>query len=264
MKKIFLTVLAVATSAMMFADLHFGVEAGYDYFNTVNSSKMQGTKLKESDGMSGFHVGANIEYGFWEQGAHGLSATAGLNYQFLGEELMDKEDIKEAKQEWKDQGFKNPVVSDFGHVHSFNLPLHIKYNYQINNDWGIHAFTGPQFHFTFAICETYKDYATMDGKKTGAIREENVITGKWKETIWRDGDKNVEKGTRDAHGHWFDASWGLGVGASWQNLSLSLSYDFGLRNHAADQNKKAKERDKGDYVRQRNDCLQLTIGYRIF
>lgn len=265
MKKVLLSLMAVAVCGTMMAkEYHFGVEAGYDYMHGVHMTNVDGLDAFHNyDGMNGFHVGGTFQCDFLD-GNNIPSVTLGLNYQFLGEQLLTKKEIKNGKKAWTDFGYKNPQVTDFSSIHSLQVPLRARYTH-VFGDWQVFAFTGPQLGFMLGSCETEKDYATKSGKKDGAYGYMNAVTGYTHTITWVNGDKTEDRDRMDKdmrYDEWFELSWGFGVGAAWKNISLNISYDLGLVNHASETEKNFKQVDDKYYYNLNRNCLEVSVGYR--
>lgn len=86
-------------------------------------------------------------------------------------------------------------------IFSLNIPVNLVYKFNINEDISIDPFFGIDLRLN--------------------------LSGKYKETYSYDGEKETEsysifKG-EDAYKR-FQAGWHIGVGATWKNLNLSVSY----------------------------------------
>lgn len=275
MKKILLSVLAVAVAANMMADgldFHYSIEAGYDYQKAYEKLKGGHSLTKEQredaapygfQDMHGFHVGGMVEMDFTgvTPAQHIIGLEYGLNYQFLGHEYYLTKDGKDEKKEivdrLKDMGGKNIRVSNFSHQHALQIPIHFKYTYQINDSWSVFGYTGPQLKFV--VAQSLDEIVTckIDGEKYGEHISENLITGKIKYTAWEEGEKESESEDidKDLRNSCFDMTWGFGFGAGYKDFSLNLNYNIGMINRQSKDMKEAL-----DAFRQ--DVLSVTFAYR--
>ncbi|MCQ2343243.1 MAG: PorT family protein, partial [Paludibacteraceae bacterium] len=249
--------------------------------------------------MDGFHVGGNVQLDFMD-GPHIPSLIIGLNYQFLNNNLYNtNKDLKKAKEEAiedfkkmqeEDSKFSDLVLKSDITMHTIQLPIRAQYAYQINSDWRVFAFTGPQLRFHVAMTQSREESMKYDGKKTGAKEMADYISGREKMVEWADGKQaseeyipNFSKGTakvitiidgeketnemdidkdgKDNLMQWFDMSWGFGVGCAWKNLSLNISYDLGMMNLATT-NAQKRAKDLNKKLNMNSDALAVTIGYR--
>lgn len=297
-----MTIFAAAMAMSMSAVTpHFGIEAGYDHGSARISTDMPDFHVKDIQDnfkMDGFHVGGNVQLDFLD-GKHIPSLVIGLNYQFLRNDLTQtNKEMKEAKKVFMDEynamkdelKLSNPIFNASYTMHTIQLPIRAQYAYQINNDFRVFAYTGPQLRFHVALQQSYEESMKIDGKKNGGKEMENIISGREKAIGWEDGKQyseeiipNFSKGTakiiliedgektteemeidkegKDELMQWFDMSWGFGVGFGWKNLSLNISYDLGMMNlmPKSEQNA-AKELNKKLILN--SDALAVTVGYR--
>ena len=258
MKKVFITMFAVALAGSMMAEksFHFGVEAGYDHswleeaslaIVEVGGSRTEVATDTAMNFMDGFHIGPTFQVDFLS-GKHIPSITLGLYYQFMTAQhwQMSNEDFSTLKSTFAEAiesiGGTN---ASFGYnnmySHAIQIPLRVRYTMNITDDWSWFVYTGPQFTITCALyAESHATYK-MDGKLNGEEETYSQMTLIEKTTTWTNGEKSeVEAGgiEDDVKGTWadnrwrgFDISWGLGIGAAYKNISINVTADLGLMSH---------------------------------
>ncbi|MCQ2183994.1 MAG: PorT family protein [Bacteroidales bacterium] len=273
MKKILLTVLAIAVSMSMMAQKNFriGVEAGYDHGTYLMKGKnLFDGKDSQMVGFNGFHVGPTFQYNFNVLGGNqSLSLTAGIYYQYMRDDVMAIESnkerkellkkFKEIKQELAKDGLKNIHLGEYDINHVIEIPVRVRYTYDINNDFKAYGFTGPVFDIYASRTLVQEEYYTYEGKRNGEKTVMNYADGSAKATAWDEGKKETmtEEGDKDHRIlNSFDMAWGIGAGVEYKGISLSLSYDFGFLNHLNKDYIMSKEK-----VTINNGMLKIGVGY---
>ena len=151
MKKLILT-LALAAAAAVCANAQIVVGAGYDGGTTKSTYTSGSTSLTESDNYAGFYVNAMYNYNI----GNGLGVQAGIGANFYG-----RKDVNDA------------VVATYTIKYTsieLAIPVLVNYKYQINNDFAVGAFVGPEFGFD-----------VMDNSKTTNDKNSDVITTNYME-----------------------------------------------------------------------------------
>ncbi|MBR5384638.1 MAG: outer membrane beta-barrel protein [Bacteroidales bacterium] len=122
MKTVFKTILAAAAvfvSLNVFGQSPFSVTAGYLNVREEMSLSYSGDSFSETTGLNGFFAGVGYEMTIG--GVENLSALGQLVYAYCGN---------------KENGIS-------GSYHNVNVPIRVKYTFDVSDQIGIFAYAGP-------------------------------------------------------------------------------------------------------------------------
>lgn len=205
MKKLFLLVAVTALTATV-ANAQLGFDAGY--VNSANRLK-EGNEIEKQNAMHGFFVGAHYDIGLFS----GLSIQPGLNYSYMGNRESISESGVTVKTSWRE--------------HFLNVPVDVKYTFDISNDLKVFAFAGPRV--VFGLSGVTKVSAKIGGEE--ASLSYNLYSGNITTTGFDLSDfVDPEDFSSDGMLSRFDLQLGLGAGAQFRAFSLKFGYDWGLIN----------------------------------
>lgn len=191
-------------------DTGFGVSFGWA--NSVYRTTEWSTDEVERDpALNGFYLGVTKDFTLIR---HALFLQAGLYYTYLNDE-RNKELAAGIK-----------VIGDRTE-HLLNLPVRVKYSYQITPKIGVFAYAGPTFVAGLSSNLKYRAKLTEDhsvaasyGYYTGKVKSDDLPAAM---QTWFDEQKPQSKYNR------FDILMGGAIGAEFfKVLEVHLGYDWGL------------------------------------
>lgn len=208
-------IIAVAASGLLLTlDLSAknGVEVGY--LNSTYRSKPASGEVTKSDPMSGFYVSLVKDMRLFA----GLSIQPGLYYSYLN--TSEKEEIPAFN------------LSSSYTEHALNLPIHIKYTFDIVPAFGVYVFAGPtlslglaantKISFTGEALNSTMTFDATYNSYTGKIKSENIP----EETLGQ-----INQYLPQSQMNRFDVLMGGGVGINLVKfVTVKGGFDYGLLN----------------------------------
>jgi len=185
MKKINQSILIVALIALSISAnaQRVGIEVGY-----VNSSENTETG---SDAVNGFQVGPMAEINL--QG--NLNLQYGLLYTYL-----------------KDSYSPDYGLYDTYTGHFLDVPIRLKADFPVTNNFSFFAFGGPNFQL--GLAQNTEEVTEFDN---GDVLVENF--NRYENDYDDNGEPDLNR---------FNLQFGVGGGIQFQNIQLKLGYDWGL------------------------------------
>lgn len=229
------TVVAAAFAAS--ASAQISVSAGYGLMTQTGKSLIGDMDEDEDEGnvnLSGFYVNGSYEWKFLKKDWGTLALQPGITYQF-GADVDRKEDsgIK----------YRTSVTE-----HYLDVPINVRYTYDLNSDIKLHAFAGPVL--SFGLASIYK--VKVEYEDVWAVNRLNLYNGKYSVKS-SDESYNAKDDYGDSGYSFFDLKLGIGFGVTFkERYSANIGYNFGLLNRTA-------KVDAG-YV-SHTHVLQVGIGY---
>lgn len=213
--KRFVKIIAVAAVGMLSAlnlPAKNGVEVGY--LNSTYMTKTDSGESVKSEAMSGFYVGLVKDMRLFA----GLSIQPGLYYSFLN---------STSKNEVPMFNLTNSYTE-----HGLNLPIHIKYTFDIVPAFGVYVFAGPTL--SLGLAATTKMSVTGDvlGNQVNGSVQYDSYTGKLKsDNISEENMDRINEYMPDSRMNRFDVLMGGGVGLNFINfITVKGGVDYGLLN----------------------------------
>lgn len=144
MKKLTLTLIALAAAVTAFAQIPSGLSIGAGYGSTTKIMKMKEMKIDEKEKLDAFFAGAEYNFAI---GNSGLGVAPGIYFQyskgdFLGEMLGGADDI-----DWKES--------------SILVPLKVNYSIPVADILKIVPYLGPTLEYNISS-KASKDGETED------------------------------------------------------------------------------------------------------
>ncbi|MBQ6766212.1 MAG: outer membrane beta-barrel protein [Paludibacteraceae bacterium] len=231
MKKIFTLLLAFAAASASFAEMKWGVDAGYDHNWLISSSSLQ---ITSSDGqtvyeqksskatlnLDGFHVSAMFGYNI--EAIPGLFLNAGLGYQFATGAVRPDQVSSLIFDLNKDISVEIEKCSKITYkMHNLQMPIRIGYEYTFDNGVGVMVQAGPLLNFGL-------DWQLIGETATGYVATLHQLSGKF---VGKQGDNATTRRDSDwAHYNVFDIALGGSVGVSYKWVYFNIGCDAGLLN----------------------------------
>lgn len=231
MKKIFTLLLALAAASASFAEMKWGVDAGYDHNWLISSSSLTITSLdgktvydqqssKATLNLDGFHVSA--VFGYYINAVPGLFLNASLGYQFAVGGVQPGQVSALIFDLNKDISAEIEQCSKITYkMHNLQVPLRIGYEYTFDSGLGIMVQAGPLFNFGL-------DWQLIGETADGYTATLHQLSGKF---VGKKGDNATTKRDSDwAHYNAFDIALGGSVGISYKWIYFTAGCDAGLLN----------------------------------
>lgn len=152
----------------------WSIETGYNHIIHPSDYSLQ------SNHLDGVHTGLSVGYSFKNAPCLHLSLGIGYQYGYGHSNYRPVADVRQTTI----------------HQHGLTLPLRLAYHYEFNKDWGIFAFTGPQFSW-------YWNRSHFNGSAAD---------------------------TEHPYTNYFNIAWSIGAGVHYRNWYLAVSYDISLYN----------------------------------
>lgn len=179
------------------------VDGGNSYskvFVSYNASKMSfDYEGAESLSYPGFSVGYMYGFGVAKNLPLFVEAGAALQYR----SYTDKESTS-VDEDGFDGEFKTKE-----NIFSLNIPVNLVYKFKINEDITIDPFVGIDLRYNISGKNKLTYSGDMEDEVNEYLEEEGNEVDLFK------GDDAYKR---------FQAGWHIGVGATWKNLNLSVSY----------------------------------------
>lgn len=216
MKKLFCAA-AIAVAGILWtipASAGTGVDLGY--LNSSYRSKMDGAGSVKSEPMNGFFVGVNDDVRLFA----GLSVQPGLYYSYLN---------STGREELTGLNLSNSYTE-----HLLNIPIHLKYTFDIVPMFGIYIFAGPTLSVGLAATDKMTVTGDIAGAQINGSLSYNAYSGKFKSDNLSEFSDRVT-GIVDPYLHSrmnrFDVLMGGGLGLDLLKfVTVKAGFDYGLMN----------------------------------
>lgn len=215
MKNALKIIIAAAAGLLMTFELPAknGIEIGY--LNSTYRTKAASGEVTKSDPMSGFYVGLVKDLRLFA----GLSIQPGLYYSYLN--TAEKEEIPSFN------------LSSSYTEHGLNLPIHIKYTFDIVPAFGVYVFAGPTLSLGLAATTKLSVSGSIAGNTLEGNLKYNAYTNKLKSDNIPDEYVNLVNQylPQDRVMNRFDVLMGGGVGVNIiKFVTVKGGFDYGLLN----------------------------------
>ena len=240
MKKFLSLVMAVLLCGNAMA-LDYEPESGLTWQGFVG---MTVSNLKGVDMNAKIGVTFGVKAEFMLPNAYGTYINAGLDWTQKGARLTQNIlGIGDVTNKWQS--------------HYLELPIHVGYRYNINEQWGVYADLGP--YFAFGVTGKYKVKYEDD-----LIPDQSeMLFGKHSGQLMAGGNAALDNIRAIQR---FDCGFGFRIGAEYNNqYSLNFSYDWGFTDMYLDKYRKAyKSAVLTTYglPKLKNRNMAITFGYR--
>ncbi len=214
MKNALKIIIAAAAGLLMTFELPAknGIEIGY--LNSTYRTKAASGEVTKSDPMSGFYVGLVKDLRLFA----GLSIQPGLYYSYLN--TAEKEEIPSFN------------LSSSYTEHGLNLPIHIKYTFDIVPAFGVYVFAGPTLSLGLAANTKISFTGEALGNTMTFDARYNSYTGKIKsENIPEESLDQIDRYLPQTRMNRFDVLMGGGIGLNLVKfVTVKGGFDYGLLN----------------------------------
>lgn len=214
MKNALKIIIAAAAGLLMTFELPAknGIEIGY--LNSTYRTKAASGEVTKSDPMSGFYVGLVKDLRLFA----GLSIQPGLYYSYLN--TAEKEEIPSFN------------LSSSYTEHGLNLPIHIKYTFDIVPAFGVYVFAGPTLSLGLAANTKISFTGEALGNTMTFDARYNSYTGKLKsENIPEESLDQINRYLPQTRMNRFDVLMGGGIGLNLVKfVTVKGGFDYGLLN----------------------------------
>lgn len=214
MKNALKIIIAAAAGLLMTFELPAknGIEIGY--LNSTYRTKAASGEVTKSDPMSGFYVGLVKDLRLFA----GLSIQPGLYYSYLN--TAEKEEIPSFN------------LSSSYTEHGLNLPIHIKYTFDIVPAFGVYVFAGPTLSLGLAANTKISFTGEALGNTMTFDARYNSYTGKSKsENIPEESLDQINRYLPQTRMNRFDVLMGGGIGLNLVKfVTVKGGFDYGLLN----------------------------------
>lgn len=214
MKNALKIIIAAAAGLLMTSELPAknGIEIGY--LNSTYRTKAASGEVTKSDPMSGFYVGLVKDLRLFA----GLSIQPGLYYSYLN--TAEKEEIPSFN------------LSSSYTEHGLNLPIHIKYTFDIVPAFGVYVFAGPTLSLGLAANTKISFTGEALGNTMTFDARYNSYTGKLKsENIPEESLDQINRYLPQTRMNRFDVLMGGGIGLNLVKfVTVKGGFDYGLLN----------------------------------
>ncbi len=214
MKNALKIIIAAAAGLLMTFELPAknGIEIGY--LNSTYRTKAASGEVTKSDPMSGFYVGLVKDLRLFA----GLSIQPGLYYSYLN--TAEKEEIPSFN------------LSSSYTEHGLNLPIHIKYTFDIVPAFGVYVFAGPTLSLGLAANTKISFTGEALGNTMTFDARYNSYTGNIKsENIPEESLDQIDRYLPQTRMNRFDVLMGGGIGLNLVKfVTVKGGFDYGLLN----------------------------------
>lgn len=214
MKNALKIIIAAAAGLLMTFELPAknGIEIGY--LNSTYRTKAASGEVTKSDPMSGFYVGLVKDLRLFA----GLSIQPGLYYSYLN--TAEKEEIPSFN------------LSSSYTEHGLNLPIHIKYTFDIVPAFGVYVFAGPTLSLGLAANTKISFTGEALGNTMTFDARYNSYTGKIEsENIPEESLDQIDRYLPQTRMNRFDVLMGGGIGLNLVKfVTVKGGFDYGLLN----------------------------------
>ena len=214
MKNALKIIIAAAAGLLMTFELPAknGIEIGY--LNSTYRTKAASGEVTKSDPMSGFYVGLVKDLRLFA----GLSIQPGLYYSYLN--TAEKEEIPSFN------------LSSSYTEHGLNLPIHIKYTFDIVPAFGVYVFAVPTLSLGLAANTKISFTGEALGNTMTFDARYNSYTGNIKsENIPEESLDQIDRYLPQTRMNRFDVLMGGGIGLNLVKfVTVKGGFDYGLLN----------------------------------
>lgn len=221
MKK-FLNVIAAAAVCLFFA-MPLSAKSGVDlsYLNSSYTTRLNGAdKSTKGEPMNGFYVGVNNDVMLFA----GLSVQPGLYYSYLNSTSSEEA-----------PGFN---LTGSYTEHALNVPIHIKYTFDLVPAFGVYVFAGP----TLSLGLSASDKLSVSGDLLGQHFNGSVSYNRYSGNVKTNGisdevvDNTLNQYLPSGKMKRFDVLMGGGVGLNLLRfITVKGGFDYGLVNRFKDE-----------------------------
>ncbi len=215
MKSIVKIIAAVAAGIFLTLDMSAGNGVEIGYLHSSYRTNLNSDEMKTSSPMSGFQVGLMKDMNI----VAGLSLQSGLTYSYLNS--AEKEEV--------------PMFNITGSYteHMLNIPIQVKYTFDIIPAFGVYVFAGPTLSLGLAATTKLSVSGSIAGNTLEGNLKYNAYTNKLKSDNIPDEYVNLVNQylPQDRVMNRFDVLMGGGVGVNIiKFVTVKGGFDYGLLN----------------------------------
>lgn len=215
MKSIVKVIAAAAAGIFLTLDMSAGNGVEIGYLHSSYRTNLNSDEMKTSSPMSGFQVGLMKDMNI----VAGLSLQSGLTYSYLNS--AEKEEV--------------PMFNITGSYteHMLNIPIQVKYTFDIIPAFGVYVFAGPTLSLGLAATTKLSVSGSIAGNTLEGNLKYNAYTNKLKSDNIPDEYVNLVNQylPQDRVMNRFDVLMGGGVGVNIiKFVTVKGGFDYGLLN----------------------------------
>ena len=215
MKSIVKIIAAVAAGIFLTLDMSAGNGVEIGYLHSSYRTNLNSDETKTASPMSGFQVGLMKDMNI----VAGLSLQSGLTYSYLNS--AEKEEV--------------PMFNITGSYteHMLNIPIQVKYTFDIIPAFGVYVFAGPTLSLGLAATTKLSVSGSIAGNTLEGNLKYNAYTNKLKSDNIPDEYVNLVNQylPQDRVMNRFDVLMGGGVGVNIiKFVTVKGGFDYGLLN----------------------------------
>ena len=215
MKSIVKIIAAVAAGIFLTLDMSAGNGVEIGYLHSSYRTNLNSDEMKTASPMSGFQVGLMKDMNI----VAGLSLQSGLTYSYLNS--AEKEEV--------------PMFNITGSYteHMLNIPIQVKYTFDIIPAFGVYVFAGPTLSLGLAATTKLSVSGSIAGNTLEGNLKYNAYTNKLKSDNIPDEYVNLVNQylPQDRVMNRFDVLMGGGVGVNIiKFVTVKGGFDYGLLN----------------------------------
>ena len=215
MKSIVKIIAAVAAGIFLTLDMSAGNGVEIGYLHSSYRTNLNSDEMKTASPMSGFQVGLMKDMNI----VAGLSLQSGLTYSYLNS--AEKDEV--------------PMFNITGSYteHMLNIPIQVKYTFDIIPAFGVYVFAGPTLSLGLAATTKLSVSGSIAGNTLEGNLKYNAYTNKLKSDNIPDEYVNLVNQylPQDRVLNRFDVLMGGGVGVNIiKFVTVKGGFDYGLLN----------------------------------
>lgn len=215
MKSIVKIIAAVSAGIFLTLDMSAGNGVEIGYLHSSYRTNLNSDEMKTASPMSGFQVGLMKDMNI----VAGLSLQSGLTYSYLNS--AEKEEV--------------PMFNITGSYteHMLNIPIQVKYTFDIIPAFGVYVFAGPTLSLGLAATTKLSVSGSIAGNTLEGNLKYNAYTNKLKSDNIPDEYVNLVNQylPQDRVMNRFDVLMGGGVGVNIiKFVTVKGGFDYGLLN----------------------------------
>ena len=215
MKSIVKIIAAAAAGIFLTLDMSAGNGVEIGYLHSSYRTNLNSDEMKTASPMSGFQVGLMKDMNI----VAGLSLQSGLTYSYLNS--AEKEEV--------------PMFNITGSYteHMLNIPIQVKYTFDIIPAFGVYVFAGPTLSLGLAATTKLSVSGSIAGNTLEGNLKYNAYTNKLKSDNIPDEYVNLVNQylPQDRLMNRFDVLMGGGVGVNIiKFVTVKGGFDYGLLN----------------------------------
>lgn len=215
MKSIVKVIAAAAAGIFLTLDMSAGNGVEIGYLHSSYRTNLNSDEMKTASPMSGFQVGLMKDMNI----VAGLSLQSGLTYSYLNS--AEKEEV--------------PMFNITGSYteHMLNIPIQVKYTFDIIPAFGVYVFAGPTLSLGLAATTKLSVSGSIAGNTLEGNLKYNAYTNKLKSDNIPDEYVNLVNQylPQDRVMNRFDVLMGGGVGVNIiKFVTVKGGFDYGLLN----------------------------------